>query len=166
MLEFIYIYQELFVIISFSIHSFSLFSKMAVSGASLMLLALNQMSKRRIKERVKFFLKNMVEEDIEGSTQGEDDMKGDGCKQFSYGESSLVQILVDSTNALTSHMYCKRIVLKPSTAVAYRNSEALELYFIMSGHASFSIRSGSENADEICSYSKSSNEQFLIQPFT
>lgn len=130
-----------------------------------MLLALNQMSKRRIKERVKFFLKHMTEEDIK-STEEKDDMKGGNRKQFTYGESSLAQILVDSTNALTSHMHCKRIVLKPSTAVAYRNSEAVELYLIISGHATFSIRNGPENEDEICSYSKSSNEQMLIQPFT
>ena len=145
------------------IHIF--FIAMAVSGASLMLLVLNQMSKRRIKERVKFFLKHMTEQDIKGSTDGKDDMNGDRCKQFSYGESSLAQILVDSTNALTSHLHCKRIVLKPSTAVAYRNSEAVEFYFIISGHASFTIRNGSENEDEICSYSKSFNEQILIQPF-
>ena len=117
-------------------------------GASLSAVALHYIKRDRIKERVRFQCRNLLlrmknEDDgfdkdhdtkmTAGNNTDSSIQTGKTMEFQTYGESSISEILLNANNALSSHLHCSKITLKPGTALASRLSPAVEIYFVLSG---------------------------------
>jgi len=99
---------------------------------------IHQIQRYRIKERIRFYIYQVLQatnEDDDGTTTTSTKVKATEFQ--SWGESSIVQTLVNGNNALSSHLHCTKITLKSGTGLVPKVSTAVEIYYVLGGKGSF-----------------------------
>lgn len=128
-----------------------------VSGASAALILAHYFQSLRIRERIRFYcLQNfhLYREDTPSTTDKEDTL----------GESSIVKVLVDATNSITSDLHCSEIILKPGTGLVPRISSCVEYYHVLYGEG-ICRRGYSSNESTIQEMALKIGSHILVQPW-
>lgn len=150
------------------------FSVGVVAGLTLGAYLASEVKRNRVKERMRAtcstWLKSMNTDESQSSTEDTeettplepnllDPISSKDIDGKSIGSSSLLQILVDPNNALTSNLHSARITLKSGTRTRPRESKGVELFYILQGVGYFS-RDGNEAQKMVA------NDLVVVNPWT
>jgi len=129
---------------------------------------MHQIEKYRIKERIRLYCRDVlllrIEKAEDNEISNEEKKNCSFPESYSYGESSKVQVLVSSTNMITSNLHCSKVTLKPRTGIAQRRSEAVECYYVLSGRGVF-IQECDDKDDTCCESNMTRDEVMTVEPW-
>jgi mannose-6-phosphate isomerase-like protein (cupin superfamily) len=138
-----------------------------VSGASLTICLMHQIEKFRIKERIRLYYRDVLlrmEEGEDNESINEEKKNRNFPQSYSYGDSSKVQVLVSSTNMITSNLCCAKVTLKPRTGITQRRSEAVECYYVLSGRGLF-IQECDDESNKCFESDMARDEVMVVEPW-
>lgn len=131
-------------------------------------MIVNQFHRRRIKERIRHTFYTWLNgeddnDDNDNERSGTQSPFPSCIGPSSLGEDSIIEVIANGNNTLTSNLSCSKITMKKGTRIAYQRSNGVEVYYILKGTADFMMK---ENEEKSSTISVKESKSFVLNPWT